>query len=113
MKLVNVSQNKEICPHVEVADSFLKRAVGLIGTRNFENRALFFPGERWPHTFFMSIPIDVVYLNDSMNIVKITHELRPWRVTLPVFAASNLIEFAAGFAKGKDLHIGDQLHVGH
>lgn len=113
MKLINKKDQKEICSQIRTMETFKQRAVGLIGTKKFEDQGLFFPNERWPHTFFMSIPIDIVYVDKKMKVVRIDHNLRPWRIGLPVLAAWALIELPAGLAKAKQLTVGDELYVGH
>jgi len=54
------------------------------------------------HTFAMSYPIDVVYLNRNYQIVKTISKLSPWRVSACKAAAMTL-ELAAGQAKTLDL----------
>ncbi len=101
-----------ICSDLKMAESFFSRLVGLIGTKEFVDSALMFPRANAPHTFFMSIPIDVVYVDRYMKIVKIDHSLKPWRMALPVLKASSFIELPAGVAQAKKLNIGDELYVG-
>ncbi len=95
------------------ADSFVKRSKGLIGTTHLEDSALWIDGCNWIHTFFMSIPIDVIYINKNFIVQKVQTQLAPWRLPLPVFKASAVIELPAGLAEEKQIKVGDQLHVGH
>ena len=113
MKLINKSKQAEVVSQMKTMASFAERAIGLIGTKKFQDRGLFFPNERWPHTFFMSIPIDIVYVDKKMKIVRIDNNLKPWRIGLPVLTAWALIELPAGLAKAKQLTLGDELYVGH
>jgi uncharacterized membrane protein (UPF0127 family) len=101
-----------ICSELKMARTPWKRLVGLIGTKKFEDQALMFPLANHLHTFFMSIPIDVVYVDRKMKIVKIDHSLKPWRMPLPVLKAHSFIELPAGLAKAKQLTVGDELYVG-
>ena len=102
-----------MCSQLKVADNFVTRLVGLIGTKKMNDEGLLFPQANHIHTFFMSMTIDVVYVNKVMKIVKIDHSLKPWRMPLPVFKAHSLIELPAGWAKQKQLSVGDELYVGH
>ena len=61
----------------------------------------------------MSIAIDVIYINENFIVQKIQSQLVPWRLPLPVFKASAVIELPAGLAAEKQIKVGDQLHVGH
>lgn len=103
----------QICSKVKVAKSFKSRLVGLIGTQNMNDYALYIPECNWIHTFFMSCAIDVVYIDKKMQIKKIDHELKPWRLARPVLSAQNVIELEAGTARKFELKIGEVLHVGH
>lgn len=103
----------QLCARLEAAESFKTRAIGLIGTRSMKDYALLFPQCNWIHTFFMSIPIDVVYVDKKMKIKKIDHSLQPWRMPLPVFGAATVIEMEAGLAERFNLQVGEELHVGH
>jgi len=112
MKLMKKLGQEAICSEVKTADSFCTRLVGLIGTKHLDDRGVMFPRANSIHTFFMSIPIDVVYLNREMKIVRIDHELKPWRFPLPALKARTVVELPAGLAKRKQLSVGDELYVG-
>lgn len=113
MKLVNKTSNETLLQDVLVADSHKRRLIGLIGTKEFSEKAYYFPRCNWIHTFFMSIPIDVIYLDKKGLVKKIDYNLKPWRLPLPVFTARDVIEVAAGTAKAKNIKTGDELHVGN
>lgn len=103
----------QLCSRIDKANSFRKQLVGLIGTREMKDYGMYFPYCNWIHTFFMSLPIDVIYLDSKMKIKKIDHELKPWRLAMPVFSATSVVEVEAGFAQKHNLKIGEELHVGH
>lgn len=103
----------QICANIEKAESFKQRLVGLIGTRAMKDYGMYFEQCNWIHTFFMSCPIDVIYVDKKMKIKKIDHALKPWRLPLPVFTASSVIEVEAGTADKYKLQVGEELHVGH
>lgn len=111
--LVNKTKNQELINRLKVATSFRTRAQGLIGTHALPvNEGIWFPGTNWIHTFFMSIPIDVIYLDKSMRVKKLDTNLQPWRLPAPVFKANSVVEVAAGFIEQHNIQLGDQLHVG-
>ncbi len=113
MKLVLKPNEQVLCHKMRVANSFVSRVVGLIGTKRLDEEGLFIPRCNWVHTFFMSIPIDVVYVDRSGVIRRIDSELKPWRLGKPAWSAKDVVELPAGFAAQKKLKIGDTLHVGH
>jgi uncharacterized membrane protein (UPF0127 family) len=59
-------------------------------------------------TFFMRFPIDVVFLDKTQTIVKITHSLVPWRTTSARKAFATL-ELPAGTAVALGLEPGTVL----
>jgi uncharacterized membrane protein (UPF0127 family) len=54
------------------------------------------------HTFAMSYPIDVVYLNRDFQVVKTITKLNPWRVSA-CKTASMTLELAGGQADSLEL----------
>ena len=65
----------------EVARTFLRRAVGLIGRKSLP------PGEgllilkcNAIHTCFMRFPIDATFLDAGDNVVRTVRNIRPWRL---------------------------------
>ncbi len=83
----------DVADHVESADSLLSRFVGLIGRdRLEEGRGLFLRDCSSVHTFFMSFPIDVVYLNRDMVVVAVETNLKPWRMGGIHWGAKHVLE---------------------
>ncbi len=113
-QLINQSKNKTIFKTVETATSFKTRLIGLIGTKRLpKEKAIYFPQCNWIHTFFMSMPIDVIYLDKAMRVTKIQTQLSPWRIPAPVFSARSVIESAAGILNQDIIEVGDLLYVGN
>lgn len=112
-QLINQSKNKTIFKTLETATSFKSRLIGLIGTKSLpKETAVYFPNCNWIHTFFMSMPIDVIYLDKAMRVTKIHTQLSPWRLPAPVLRARVVIESAAGVLKQELIEVGDLLYVG-
>jgi len=65
----------------------------------------------WMHTFFMRFPIDVIFLDRQGRILKIDHELKPWRLSSLAFGATEAIELPAGTAKRTNTQVGDVLTI--
>lgn len=119
LKLVNKTKNLEVARAVRVADSFLARALGLMGKKSMPaGEALWFKGAMLMpansvHTHFMRFPIDVVFTDRQLVVKAIVRDLKPWRFTKPVLGAVDCFEFIAGTCADSKIEIGDQLHVGH
>ena len=64
----------------KVARTFLQRAKGLIGTRSLlAGEGMLILRCNAIHTFFMSFPIDAIFLDREDRVVKIVRNIRPWR----------------------------------
>ena len=62
-----------------VARTFPERARGLIGTRDLSaGEGLLIEKCNAIHTFFMSFPIDAIFLDDDNREVKTVRNIRPW-----------------------------------
>ena len=111
--LTNQTKQTNMFSQLKVADTFGTRAKGLIGKRSMnQDEAVYFPKCNWIHTFFMSMPIDVIYVDKKMKVRKIQKNLKPWRWPAPVFTAHSVIEMAAGRIQADFVEVGDTLYVG-
>ena len=82
---------------IEVADRLWSRFAGLMGRASLpRGHGMFFPRCRSVHTFFMRFPIDLVFLDDSMRVVGIRPQIRPWSVAFGPAEARSVIETAPG-----------------
>ena len=80
-----------------IADSFPKRARGLLGRDGLPpGEGLLIPRCNAIHTFFMSYPIDAVFLDKEGRAVKTVRNIRPWRPFVwGGFRARQVLETAA------------------
>jgi uncharacterized protein len=119
MKLVNKSRNLELADDVRVAQSFWSRTKGLIGQSSLpRGSSLWIQGTRFIacnsiHTWFMSFPIDAIFVDRKLRVKAVYRNLAPWRVTWPTAGAHSVFEMAAGALTESNVEIGDQLHVGN
>jgi uncharacterized protein len=93
------------------ADSFFRKAFGLMFTRRQPGRALVFRFAREKrvslHMFFVFYPIDVAYLDSSHTIVELKESLRPFTVYFPRNKACYVLELPDGYSKEHRLRAGD------
>ena len=62
------------------ARTFAERAKGLIGTKDLPaDEGMLIEKCNAIHTFFMSFPIDAVFLDASDRVVKVVRGIKPWR----------------------------------
>ena len=113
-QLINKTQDRVLSDKLVKASSLFQRTKGLLGKSHLdENEMLWILRCNSIHTFFMNFAIDCVFLNKQMFVCSIKTDIKPWRLVLPIFKATSVIEMGAGQALRLDIHLGDQLHVGH
>lgn len=90
-----------IAKRLAVANTFFSRLFGLMGKKMFvKNCALLLSPCNSVHTFFMKFPIDVVYLDKDMNIVKVVKKMQPWKINFGGRRAKYVMELPAGTISG-------------
>jgi uncharacterized protein len=97
-RLSAVDDGRVLLDQLRFARSMRTRMKGLLGRRSLdEGEGLAFR-ERSIHMLFMRMPIDAVFCDGELRVVKVVPELKPWR-----FAASRnarfVLEIAAGDAE--------------
>lgn len=99
-----------VVEHIQVAESFTARFVGLLGQRELPCDAglLIRPGGS-VHTLGMRFAIDVLFLDRRMRILKIASTLRPGRIAFAPRGTRNVLEIMAGRAALLELRIGMRL----
>ena len=98
-----------VCPRCVVARTPLRRMKGLLGRRGLgEDEGLLLQPASSIHTLFMRFPIDVVFLDRELRVLRVAEGVRPWR-----FAAARgaraVLELPAGAAARSALSAGQQL----
>jgi uncharacterized protein len=62
------------------------------------------------HMAFMRFAIDAVFLDRELRVVKISADLKPWRMA-GARGSKSVLEIAAGEAARRGLTVGDRLSV--
>ena len=60
------------------------------------------------HMFFMKFAIDAVFMTDELEVVRIAHRLRPWRVAR-ARGGKRILEIGAGEAARLGIAVGDRV----
>ena len=106
-------KNKEfnICERAEIAESFSSRLVGLMFKKSMEGfDGLMITQCNSIHTFFMRYPLDLIFLDKSLKVIKVIENKAPWRMSLMYFSSSQVLEVIGGTLKGR-VTKGDQLEM--
>lgn len=82
---------------INQAETFRSRLVGLMFRRTpLHNEGLLLAPCNSIHMCFMHFPIDVIFLSSENKIIKLVHQLKPWRFVMPVKGAHSVLELPAG-----------------
>ena len=95
------------------ATSYGDRLRGMIG-RPFEEigiDAMVFPSCSSIHTFFMTFPIDVIFLGSENTVLKTCPGCRPWRPAVWCKGAQSVIELPSGALAHTGTQPGDRLDL--
>jgi uncharacterized membrane protein (UPF0127 family) len=112
--ITNETRRAPLAEHVRVADTFWTRLRGLIGVRKLESGdGLLIKPARQIHTHFMSIPIDVVYVDPEGKVIDCDERIAPWKIGRLRKNSAYVIELPAGEAARRGLAPGDQLRMEH
>ena len=68
-----------LCQDCLLASSFMTRLRGLMGRKQMDPTEGLMLRTSSVHTSFMRFPIDVVFLDKQLNVLRIVPALRPWR----------------------------------
>ncbi len=112
MRLYNVSKECDIASKAKMADSFLKRLVGLMGKNGLENdECLVITPCNSIHTFFMKFPIDVIFMDKDCKVVKLIRGVDPKKMVMPVSGAHSVAEFDSRNEMTYGIEEGDVLKI--
>ena len=109
MSLLLDERGNVVCPRLAVADSARARMRGLLGRDAMAaDEGLLLRPAGSVHTAFMRFPIDVVFLDRAMRVLRIQPDLRPWRMA-GQRGARAVLEMEAGAAARNGISAGMQL----
>jgi uncharacterized membrane protein (UPF0127 family) len=106
----NQSHSTPVAQSVEIADSSMRRAVGLLGRKALDvEQGLWIRPCSGVHTFGMAFAIDVIGLDRDRRVTKLWRNLRPHRMTTLVPRVRSVIELPAGSIDSRSIYLGDVL----
>ncbi len=97
VRRLETAEGVEVAAHVEEADSFLRRGLGLMFRRDLPpGHGLAITPCNSIHMFFMRFPLDVAFLDREGTVLRAYHGIRPWRVSRVVRRARTAVELPSG-----------------
>jgi uncharacterized membrane protein (UPF0127 family) len=97
-----------------VADSYVRRLVGLLGKTKRWARVgtgLWIVPSRGVHTIGMMFPIDLVFLSKDKEVVHVEEYVRPFRISRVSLKASSVLELPTHTIYRTGTKVGDQLEI--
>jgi len=105
--LVDKNGGQAIAQKAEIANTFFSRMIGLMFRPDMDaDEALLFYDAPSIHTCFMKFPIDIVFLNKDMQVIRICSSVGPWKAVF-CSGAHLTIELKGGCAAAARLSLGD------
>jgi uncharacterized membrane protein (UPF0127 family) len=96
---------------VDVAGTSESRRRGLLGRDSLDpSAALVIAPCSAIHMFFMRFAIDAVFVDRGGRVLKIVHDLKPWRIAAALGAYA-VVEMSCGSARRSDVAVGDRLSL--
>jgi uncharacterized membrane protein (UPF0127 family) len=110
-KTVLRADERPVCERCIVAETPLMRLRGLLGrSRLVSGDGLLIRPTSAIHTCFMRFPIDAVFLDRDLVVLKVVSDLRPWRLASRR-GAKSVLELAAGESERRGVQAGERLRL--
>jgi uncharacterized protein len=108
----NLTREKILADSLDVADTFVKSLLGLIGKSPLtEGQGLWIKPCQSIHTFWMRFPIDVMFLDKDGKVVHLIDCMKPFRVSKHVTKARSVLELPAHTIGHSRTQLGDCIEI--
>jgi uncharacterized protein len=110
----NKTRETFIATEATVADSYLRRLVGLLGKTSKWARlgcGLWIVPSRGVHTIGMMFPIDLIFLGKDKEVVHLEEHVRPFRISRVSFKATSVLELPPHTIYRTGTQVGDRLEI--
>jgi uncharacterized membrane protein (UPF0127 family) len=106
---LELPDGRALCERCIVAASPLARLRGLLGRTSLgRDEGILLRPASSIHTAFMRFPIDAVFLDRDLRVLRIATNLRPWR-TAGCRGARAVLELSSGETERRGVRSGDRL----
>ena len=110
MRVFNQTRNTPLLKQGRVADTFWLRLRGLLGASPLQSgEGLILVGEKSIHTLFMAFPIDIVYVDKSLKVIRADINMVPYRLGPFIARSAYVLEMPVGTITQSTTQVGDQL----
>ena len=109
IRIENETKGTRLGDKISIADSSLRRIVGLMGTPHLEPRSgLLILPTQGVHTFFMKYPIDLVFINKRRQVIGTCKGLKPNRLSRIMWSEESVLELPERAIEQSRTEVGDQ-----
>src|SRR5271170_4288132 len=112
--IYNRTREAFVATEAAVADSYVRRLVGLLGKTKRWARVgtgLWIVPSRGVHTIGMMFPIDLVFLSKEKEVVHIEEYVRPFRISRISLKATSVLELPPHTIYRTGTKVGDRLEI--
>lgn len=111
MKIAHKKTSYILGQDIKVASGFFERLIGLMFVKEMKGMdGLLIENTNSIHNCFVRFPIDVIFLNRELKVIKILYGFKPWRFSWIYWKASRVLELPKGTIP-KSIEVGDYLEV--
>ena len=110
----NKTRETFVATEATVADSYVRRLVGLLGKTKRWARlgtGLWIVPSRGVHTIGMLFPIDLIFLDKNKEVVGIEEHVRPFRISRVSLKAASVLELPPHTIYRSGTQVGDRLEI--
>lgn len=110
----NKTRETFVATEVVVANTYVRRLVGLLGkTKRWARpgRGLWIAPSHGVHTIGMLFPLDLIFLDQDKQVVAIEEHLRPFRISSVSFKADSVLELPPHTIFRTGTRVGDRLEI--
>jgi len=112
MKVININKDTLLADKAEIANTFLKRLVGLLNRKSLhKGQALILLPCNCIHSFFMRFIIDVIFLDKTGKVIGVLSSFKPFRFSPLFFRASCAVELPEGTIASNQTTVGDLVTI--
>ena len=111
MKISHKKSGTILGSDIKLAAGFFERLIGLMFVKEMRGMdGLFIENSNSIHNCFVRFPIDVVFLNRELKVIKIIRNFKPWRFSWIYWRASRVLELPVHTIP-ESMEAGDYLEV--
>jgi uncharacterized protein len=110
----NKTRETFVATDATVADSYLRRLVGLLGkTKHWAQlgRGLWIIPSSGVHTIGMLFPIDLIFLSKEKEVVHVEEHVRPFRISKVSLKAESVLELPPHTIYRSGTRVGDRFEI--